>query len=137
MQKTGNRKGRAMTIPGGLAYSELIAMGITLLLSGILAKMIESKMIPMEKSGSGVMFLLFTSSFLSAAAASAKIKHRIMMVTFLSGILYWTILMGMTALIWRGSYGGVWETLITILLGSACSLALTFREKKTRGGKRK
>ena len=133
-----NRKptGRAMSIPGGLAVAAGVSVAVTVLLSLLLAKLIVDEQMGMEHAGYGTMILLMTASFLGAVTAQRKIKHRKALVCLLSGLVYYGILLGFTALFFGGQYTGAGVTGLVILAGSGTA-ALTAAGKGRTGKKRK
>ena len=132
-----NRKptGRAMSIPGGLAVGILFSMAVTLVLTAVLAKLVEAETVPQGKIGHGVMVILVLSAFVGALSAFSRIKRQRLMVCGLSGVVYFGVLMSMTALFFGGQYSSVGVTALLILLGSAAAALLGL--KKGRGVKRK
>ena len=132
-----NRKptGRAMSIPGGLAVGILFSMAVTLVLTAVLAKLVETETVPQEKIGYGVMVILVLSAFIGAMTAFSRIKRQRLMVCGLSGVIYFGVLMSITALFFGGQYSAVGVTALLILLGSAAAALLGL--KQGRGGSRK
>lgn len=117
---TSNRKptGRAMSVPGGLAMGGLWATLVTVLAAALLAKLIDREILKEEAIGCGVMVLLTLASFTGAVTAAHRIKHQRLMVCAASGILYWGILLAVTAICFGGRYEAVAETGGMILCGS-------------------
>ena len=132
-----NRKptGRAMSMPGGLALGALFSVGATLVLTAVLAKLVEGETIPQEKIGYGIMAILVLSAFTGSMAAFGRIKRQRLLVCGLSGAIYFAVLMSMTALFFGGQYSAVGTTALLILLGSAAAALLGL--KQGRGVKRK
>ena len=126
---TSNQKptGRAMSMPGGLAAGGLRAILVTVLTAAILAKLIEREILKEESIGYGVMLLLTAASLTGAMTAVHRIRHQRILVCAASGILYWGILLAITAIFFGGQYEAVAETGLLILCGSAlaafCSAA--------------
>ncbi|MDD5864063.1 MAG: TIGR04086 family membrane protein [Firmicutes bacterium] len=132
-----NRKptGKAMSIPGGLAVGALFSIGATLLLTAVLAKLVEGETVQQENIGYGVMVILTVSAFTGALVSFGRIKRQRLLVCGLSGLLYFVILMSMTALFFGGQYSSVGVTALLILLGSAVAALLGL--KQGGGGRRK
>ena len=132
-----NRKptGKAMSIPGGLAVGALFSIGATLLLTAVLAKLVEGETVQQENIGYGVMVILTVSAFTGALVSFGRIKRQRLLVCGLSGLLYFAILMSMTALFFGGQYSSVGVTALLILLGSAVAALLGL--KQGGGGRRK
>ena len=102
--------GRAWSMPGGLALGLCVSLGLTLVITGVLAKLVDTEKLPWEKIGYGIMVMLFLSSILGTKTASAAIRHRRLLVSLLTGVLYWTSLLAITALFFGGQYHGLTAT---------------------------
>lgn len=127
--------GKAMSIPGGLALGAGVSMLLTVALSAAVAKLVQTELLSQEKIGYGVMIILLISSFLGAMTAQGRVKHRRAMVCFLSGILYYLLLLSITALFFGGQYSGMWVTGLVILAGVGSAAMTTARQG--RGGRNK
>ena len=132
-----NRKptGRALSVPGGLAVGAAWALGTTLVLSALIAKLMETEHIPQEAAGYWVMGLLTAAAFLGAFRAFCRVKHQLLLVCLTSGAIYWGILLSITALFFGGQYEAVPETALMILCGTGLAI-LTATWKRGRAGKR-
>ena len=111
--------GGSMGIPGGLAVGAVASMAITLGGAAIIAALLAS-----EKIGEGATQSLSMIIQALAAIAGALCSYGItrkmrLQVCLLSGVCYFLILLGMTALLFEGQYGGVWLSGLLILAGSA------------------
>lgn len=137
MQKKQTNQGRAMSIPGGIFCGIFWGFMITLSAIALLAKLVDTEMLPWENIGYGIMITLMISSFISARVAVRKIKRRKLLVCIISGISYLGILMMISALFFGGKYYAVWETTLLIAGGSGLSaLAVENNGRKRRQRKR-
>lgn len=127
--------GLAATVPGGLAFGAAVSLGVTLLASAFLAWLVDTEKLPWEKIGYGIMILVLTAAFLGAWTAFQRIKRQRLMVCLLSGLLYFGILLSITALFFGGQYEGVGVTGALVLSGSGTAGLLGLRQG--RGGKPK
>ena len=135
MKQTAKIKGRAMTIPGGLAYASAISIFLTILMSGSISLALEKGWLPFEKSGYAVMLLLFLTAVSGGIAASKRIKHQILAVCIANGVIYFLLLMSITALFYGGQYSAVGETGLVIAAGSSMAALLCLKGKNS--GKKK
>ena len=71
MVTTKKATGRAMSIPGGLALSTAVSLGVTLILSAVVAKMVDAELMGEGAIGYGVLITLLTSAIAGAAFATA------------------------------------------------------------------
>lgn len=138
---TANRKvtGKALSIPGGLMVGTCVSLGLTLLFSGILAKLVSAEKLPWEQIGYGIMALLFLSALSGAASAATAVKHRRLAVCLMAGALYWIALLAITALFFGGQYHGLGVTALIIFAGcgTVCLLEMRRGEGKKSSLRRK
>lgn len=120
--------GKASSMPGGLAAGALCSLSITLAMAALLAKLVEAKRMAEENIGYGVMVLLLLASFAGALVAFRRIKRQRMLVCLLSGVIYFAILMSMTALFFGGQYEAVGVTALLVLGGSAVAALLGLQQ---------
>ena len=138
MITAGRSSGKTMSVPGGLALSGAISMGITLLASLLLAKLLDSQTISWEQTGYWIMAMLFAAAFAGARAAIRAIRRQRLVVTLMSAALYWGTLLCLTALFFGGNFDAVPETALVIIAGSGCAAMVSLPQKKRRGaGRRK
>lgn len=132
----GKRKMTATTasMPGGLAVGGGVSLGVTLLLSAVLAWLVHRETIAMENIGYGILVLLLMASFLGAETAFGRIRRQRLLVCGLSGLIYFALLLSITALFFGGQYSGVGVTALLILAGSGAAALLGLR--RGRGGKK-
>ena len=110
--------GRATSMPKGLLFGALGGVSVTIITTGVLAKLIDMETVSWEQVGYGVMVILLLSSASGAVISSHRIKHRILLVCTLSGAIYFVILMSVTALFFGGQYEAVGVTCALIASGS-------------------
>ena len=122
--------GRATSLPAGLAIGAVCSLAATLILTAILAKLVEA----VEKVGYGIMVLLIVSSFAGAMISFGRIKRQRMLVCIVSGVIYFAMLMSMTALFFGGQYSALGTTALLVLAGSGAAALLGLRQG--RGAKR-
>lgn len=130
-----NKKGIAMggDIASALAVSVLASMATTIILTGILAFMINSERITENAIGYGGMGILLAASFAGAIVAEKEANGNPLLASLFSGGIYFLVLIGITALFFEGSYKGVWVNALMILGG--CGLAVILGKPSRRRGK--
>ncbi len=136
MITAGKQTGKTISVPKGLALSEIVSMGITLMLSFTLAKMLDAQNLSWEQAGYWIMIMLFTAAFSGAKVAAASIRRQKVFISVMSGILYWGSLLCVTALFFGGNYEAVPETGLIIMAGSGCAAMLSVPQWKKRGQRR-
>ena len=136
---TVNRKltGRASSMAGGLAIGAIASILVTVLICAIGAHMISREILAQSQTGYCAIAALLTATITGGAVASGKIKRKKMMVCLLSGLVYFSILIIVTALLFGGRYQGIGVTLITVAIGSIASALLVNHDKKKKVGPRR
>lgn len=115
-----NRKptGRASSMPAGIGWGIVTELSVTVALAALLAKLVETERMQESAIGYGVMVILVLASFVGAWVSAAKIKRQRLVVCLLSAVIYFALLLSMTALFFGGQYSGVGETGLLIFCGS-------------------
>lgn len=131
---TVNRKptGTASSVPAGLAYGALTSTGVTLILTAVTAKLIDSEILDWGNAGYAVLLILLISSWLGAIMTAERIKRQRLIMCLAAGGTYFGILMVMTALFFGGKYSGVLETGLLVLCGSLLGAFSGSGRKNTR-----
>ena len=115
-----NRKvtGRASSVPAGLATGTMTGFLIALLLSALAAYLVSCEMLSMNKIGYSAMIVLILSSCIGAWIAGKRIKKMPLQMAVASGLLFYIMLLSMTALCFGGQYGAMGSTLLFVMIGS-------------------
>ena len=136
---TMNRKptGTTMSMPAGLAIGGICSLLITLLLSATVAKLMAGETIAQGSAGYFVISILLIASITGACISYGRIRRRRMVVCLVSGLIYYCILLAITAMCFGGQYQGVGVTGLVVLCGSCCAGLMGLRDKSgSRRGKR-
>lgn len=117
---TVNQKpsGRASSIPMGLLTGALVSLAITMLLAALAAKLTLAEITEESHIGYYVIIILMTASFFGTHTACSKIKRQRLMVCLLSGVVFFLLLMSITALFFGGQYEAVGVTAVLVFGGS-------------------
>ena len=137
MHSRHKRTGRALPVPAGLALGAVMALTLTLVSSIALGKCMENNKISEGNIGYWVMIQLFTITLFSALLCAEKVKHQKIVLCAASGVVYWGILMSITALFFGGQYEAVWETTAVIAVGSVCAAGICILKERAGSKKRK
>ncbi len=132
---TVNQKpsGRAVSMPRGLVMGGVTSLTTTLVLTALYAKLMESGTMGEGQIGYWVMGMLLGGSFFGSMVAVSKVKRQRLMVCLLSGLVYFLMLMSITALFFGGQYAAVGVTGILVMGGSL--LPVLVSGQKPRAGK--
>lgn len=125
--------GRAVSIPKGLAMGNGVSLGLTLLLSLVLAGLISRERLQWDQIGYGILVILFFSALLGAAISVRAVKRQRLMIALGSGLLFWATLIAITALFFGGQYDGMPVTGLVILAACGTVALMGLRREKPRG----
>ena len=125
--------GRALSMPASFAIGVCISLGITLILSAILAQLISIEKVEWERVGYWIMAILLTASAIGTKATCLMVKRRKAVSCLIAGILYWLGLLIIAALFYGGQYTGIGVTGIIILCG--CSVVCLLELRSSRGSR--
>lgn len=129
--------GTASSMPGGLAMGGAVSLLVTLGGSGIFGYLISKEILPETATGYCAMTVIFLSAVLGAAMSASRIKRRRLFVCAVSGMIYYGLLLSMTALFFGGQYQGILVTGLLILGGCGTVVLLGMRQKKSPYGRKR
>lgn len=111
-------KGAAVAMPLGIMFGVINSIWITCLLAAILTWLTIEGKISNRALGYCIMgSVLFTSIFGAIVSAKA-VKRRRQLVCWLTGIVYYLILLATTGLFFGGQYQGLGVSFLMINIGS-------------------
>lgn len=116
--------GKATSMPVGIIWGGLTCMILTLLQSAFVAWLVITQKIDQNQIGYGIMIVLVLSACFGAKVSFWKIKRQRLLVSAVSGLVYFGLLMSVTALFFGGQYSGVGETALMILCGAGLAFLL-------------
>lgn len=114
--------GRAPSLGKSVAAGVLLGTAWTVLCAVILAKLIDSGVMPMEKVGYGSMAAVLSAVFAGASLAGRKAGHMVVQAAAISGAAYFLCLLLVNALFFGGSYSGMAVTFVLIALATAAAI---------------
>ena len=123
--------GKSSSVPSGIMIGALLAMGITVIGSAIIAKMVDLGYIQQRNVGYGIMVMLVAASYAGVTISCKRIRRRFLMTALLTAIVYWLFLLGITALFFGGQYDAILETGLLIVCGSVIALLSIIGHKKS------
>lgn len=125
-----NRKvtGKAASMPGGLALGGVFSMGLTILLAAVTAKLVDENLLLEQSVGYAALLILMLSSGVGSAVAAAKIKRQRLVVCVASGVIYYGLLLAMTALFFGGQYTGMGVTALAVAGGTGAVSLVGMRQ---------
>ena len=117
---------KAKSFPKAMTIAATVSMTVTLLGSAGIAVLLNMARITWEQAGYWIMGMLFVSSFIGAKCAFAAIKCQRILISMISGMLYWGLMLCIAALFFGGRLDAIWETAGIIGAGSGTAALLTF-----------
>ena len=110
--------GRAASVPAGMAMAAAASMILTAILCVLIAYFLNRGKMTWEQAGYWIMAMLFFVTFVGGKLAYSAVKRQRLLISLMSGIIYWGLLLSITALFWGGNYGPIWET--AGIIGAGC-----------------
>ena len=114
--------GRSPSLGKSVAAGVLLGAAWTVLCAVILAKLIDSGVMPMEKVGYGSMAAVLSAVFAGASLAGKKAGHMVIQAAAISGAAYFLCLLLVNALFFGGSYSGMAVTFVLIALATGLAI---------------
>ena len=129
-------RGKAGSLPSGLAMGAAVSIGITIFICGIGAMLVSAERIPQEQMGYCSVAALILGAMLGALTAWRKIQRQKMMICLLSGGVYFLLLVATSITFFDGRLQGMGVTLATIMTGSVIAVFMTNSGLKQKKGMR-
>lgn len=120
------RMGKTASIPMGLGLSLAAAATITFLSTFAISILLDRRSIDWANVGYWIMLVLLLAPFVGGKIAINTIKTQRILISLMSGVLYWMFLLCITALLFGGDYSSIWETGALIAAGSLTAALLRF-----------
>lgn len=133
MVTTKKATGMAMSMPVGLALGGTVSLIVTLIMSAIIAKLVDGEVIAENAIGYGALFTLLSAAMAGAFCSSRKIKRQRLLVCLLSGLIYYITLLSITAIFFGGQYKGMGVTALVIAGGCGAVILMGMRQGKVKG----
>lgn len=130
--KTNNQISKPASIALGVATSVVV----TMLSSFALAWFVSKERLPEDSLEYAVMLVTIASSVIGGLVATGGVKERKLLVSILSGVGYYIVLLACTALFFEGQYSGVALTGALALLGSGIVGILKTMGRNAAGNRR-
>lgn len=116
------QSGKAVSTPRGLLWGAIYSTIITLGMCAAIAYGMDRGYLQEKDIGYAVMILLIVASYVGAWVSNRKIKRQKAKISLMSGGIYMTVLLSITALFFGGQYNAVPETALLILCGSILAM---------------
>lgn len=138
MTTTKKVKGTAVSIPIGVTAGICTSLLITFASSAALTWLALEGKVSDRMVGYIVMGILLVASVIGALFSAVRIQRRWILVSLLTGGLYYLILLVGTAVFFGGNYRGIGVTGVLVLVGSLIAGCLGLRSNghRTKGYKK-
>lgn len=124
--------GRAPSLGKTAATGVMLGAAWTLACAMVIAKLVDSEVLSMDKVGYASMASVLSAVFMGASLAGRKAGHMVVQAAAISGVGYFVCLLLVNALFFGGSYTGLGATFILVAIATAAAiLAAGKRGRKT------
>lgn len=110
--------GTAVRMPIGIMWGTVLGLTVTGVLSAVLAWLVIRDVLSERTLGYSAMGIVLLSVIMGAWFTGVRIKRRWVLVSCVTGVVYYTILLLCTAIFFGGNYQGMGVTAAIVLLGS-------------------
>lgn len=119
MYKKKNINGTTMTIPVGIGLGVAVSILLTLLGSAAVAWMVMSETVGEGATGYLAMIILAIATTAGVFVAATLTKRLRLQICMLTGVFFYLLLLGITALFFGGQYQGMGVTALIVMAFSA------------------
>lgn len=126
------KAGQALSVPAGIGAGVATAIAITLILAAIISWLISVEKLGEQFIGYGSLITLLVSSSAGSAVAIHAVKQKLAITSVLTGLIYYIILLSVTALFFEGQYQAMGVTLLVIAAGSIGVYLASLRGGKSK-----
>jgi putative membrane protein (TIGR04086 family) len=128
--------GRAPSLWKSVAAGLGLGAVWTLVSALIIAKLVDSEVLPMENVGYGSMAAVLTAVFVGASVAGRRAGHMVLQAACLSGAAYFACLVLVNALFFGAQFVGMGITLLLIVLATGLALMAAGKGSGRKGRRR-
>lgn len=132
MKRTEIGKQNQASVPGSIALGTAISMGVSLLGAGLAGYLLNRQTMGEGSIPAAALVITALASALGSWLAAARAKRMRVQVCLLTGLVYFLILLSMTALFFDGRYQGLAVGAGVILAGSAMPCLAMLKGKKNQ-----
>lgn len=129
---TLKKRGKFTGMPAGLGMGLLTGMVISFVTIMVISTLIAGEKLEQQQAIYGSFVALLLGSFGGAWIAARIAEEKQMLVSIISGGIYFLVLMCITALFFEGMYENIWSTAL-LILGSSAAAGFAGIRKNNRG----
>ena len=128
--------GRAPSLWKSVAAGLGLGAVWTLVSAVIIAKLVDSEVLPMENVGYGSMAAVLTAVFAGASVAGRRAGHMVLQAACLSGAAYFVCLLMVNVLFFGAQFAGMGITILLIVLATGMALMAAGKGSGRKGRRR-
>lgn len=121
--------GKGVSIPAGIAIGVVASIAVMLIGALVMAYWVIRETVPMDGIGFGTACILIISSALGAWIATVLSKQKKLLVCGLTALMFYLVLLSVTAVFFDGMFSGMGITALMILIGAGGALLPGMRKK--------
>ncbi|MBQ8768635.1 MAG: TIGR04086 family membrane protein [Oscillospiraceae bacterium] len=121
-----------ISIPAGVIIGVIAAVAVMLIGALVMSYLIVKETVGMSSAGIGAMVIVAISSALGVWLASALTKQKKLLVCGLTALIYYLVLLSITAVFFDGVYDAVGLTALMVILGAGGILLCGLRKKSSK-----
>ena len=132
MARKHKMSGKGVSLPAGIVIGVVAGVSLAILGALLLAYLVVSESIDIGGTGVGAMLIVALASAFGAWITSALVKQKKLLVSGLTALGFFLILLSITAVFFDGVFSEVGKIGLMILLGAALPLLFTLRKKSNK-----
>ena len=114
--------GRGMSIPVGIAIGVVVSVAVMLIGALALAYLVIRETVPIDGIGFGASVILVLATALGCWIATVLAKQRKLLVCGLTALVFYLVLLSVTAVFFDGVFSGMGMTALMTLIGAGGAL---------------
>ncbi len=121
--------GRGVSIPGGIAIGVVTSVAAMLIGALVMAYLVTGETVPIDGIGFGASCILVVATALGAWIATTLTKQKKLLVCGLTAIVFYLVLLSVTAIFFDGMFSGMGITALMTVIGAGAALLPGMRKK--------
>lgn len=127
----GKRKmsGQGVTIPAGIAIGVITSVAVMLMGALLISFLVMNETVPINGIGLGAMCVLVLAAAAGAWLATVLTRQKKLLVSGLTALIFYLVLLSITAVFFGGMFAGMCIVALMILLGAGATVLFGLRKK--------
>lgn len=128
---------KSLSVPAGVSAGILLSLAVTVAGAAVCASLISSERIGQDAMEACSVVTVITASVIGALVTAFTVKRMWLQMCLLFGGCYYLLLLGITALLFNGSYTGLGTTALSVLIGTGMVAAMGAMPKNMNSARRR